>query len=101
MTAKRILSCFPDYGKAPPEYLLRMTELLASYPPEVQERLVDLRRGIPGRCRFLPTLADIVEMAKELQPPPSRLMPGYRLMTMEEMVEESRRKYGPKRKSGE
>jgi hypothetical protein len=36
---------------------------MASYPVEVQDRLTDLRQGIPSKCQFLPTIAAIVEMA--------------------------------------
>lgn len=65
--AEKILKSYPDYGKAPAEYLLAVTELLAGYPQEVRERLADLRTGIASRCKFLPSIAEIVEMAEEPQ----------------------------------
>lgn len=64
--AKKILACYPDYGKAPPEYLLAVTELLSGYDDYVLTELSDLRRGVVARCAFLPTIADIVKMAGEV-----------------------------------
>lgn len=61
------MSAYPDYNKAPPEYLLTLTELLGSYDDETVARLVDMRTGIPSRCKFLPTVADIVEFVKEIE----------------------------------
>jgi len=34
MAAKRIMANYPDYGKAPPEYLLSMTETMAALTEE-------------------------------------------------------------------
>lgn len=63
--AKRILSSYPDYGKAPAEYLLSMTELLASYPENIIARLADLRTGIASRTSYLPTVHDVTKLANE------------------------------------
>jgi len=35
--------------------------VIATYPLETQNRLANLRHGIPAKCKFLPTVADIVE----------------------------------------
>jgi hypothetical protein len=64
--ARRILSCYPDYNKAPPEYIDNIIGLLAGYDEEICIRLSDLRTGIASRCVFLPTIADLVAMATEL-----------------------------------
>jgi hypothetical protein len=66
LTAKKIISCFPDYGKAPKEYLLNLVAVLADYPEDVQEALADRKTGIPSKVQFLPTIAVIVEMADTL-----------------------------------
>lgn len=65
-TAEKILFCFPDYGKAPDEYLGNLTALLAEYPEDVQDALADRKTGIPSKVQFLPTVAAIVEMAEQL-----------------------------------
>lgn len=62
MAAQRILCCYPDYGKAPPEYLVSLMTALEKYPVEVIARLADQRGGIPAKCKqFLPTVGDVVE----------------------------------------
>lgn len=64
--AKLILASYPDYGKTPPEYLVVMTNLLASYPQTIIDRIANPRYGIASRTKFLPTVADVTEMANEL-----------------------------------
>lgn len=64
--ARRMLSAYPDYGKASPEYLLSVTELLATFEPWLMEKLSNHRTGIPAKAEFLPTLAVIGEMADRL-----------------------------------
>jgi len=56
-----IFSCYPDYGKAPPEYIVNVIDVLATFPEWVLVKLCDLRTGIPARCNFLPTVADVVK----------------------------------------
>lgn len=65
--AKAILSRYPDYGKAPPEYLAGMAELLASFPTDVIATMTDRRIGISAQHKFLPTQADVIEFAAKLQ----------------------------------
>lgn len=60
------MSAFPDYGKAPPEYLLTMTELIAGYPENVQQYICDLRSGIASRENFLPSVKKIMDFAQEV-----------------------------------
>ena len=66
-TAKAILSRFPDYGKAPPEYLASIAELLADMPPGNLKVMVDKYIGISARCKYLPTHADFVEFGEQLE----------------------------------
>lgn len=65
--AKTILSRYPDYGKAPPEYLASIAELLADIPPENLKVMVDKFIGISARCKYLPTHADFVEFDEKLE----------------------------------
>lgn len=61
-----MLAGFPDYGKTSAEYVPAITAVMESYPITVQERLSDFRTGIPARCKFLPTIAEIVELGDEI-----------------------------------
>lgn len=61
MAAKKILSCYPDYGKLPPEYVVNLADVLATYSEPTLVALCDLRTGIVSKCKFPPTVADVVD----------------------------------------
>lgn len=61
------MKLYPDYGKAPPEYIAGLIAIVASYPTEVQQAFADIRKGIPARCKFIPTVADFVELGTEIE----------------------------------
>jgi hypothetical protein len=61
-----MLSAFPDYGKSPPEYLLTMTELVATYPEHVQRAVCDIKTGIASKEDFLPSSKKITDFAEKL-----------------------------------
>ena len=61
-----ILSRYPDYGKAPPEYLAGIAELLSSFPADVLRTMTDNHIGISAKHKFLPTQADFIEYADAL-----------------------------------
>ena len=42
-------------------------EVIAGYDENIQAAVANLRTGIAGKCKFLPTVADIVEMGDRLQ----------------------------------
>lgn len=65
--ARVILSRYPDYGKAPPEYLAGIAELIASLDDAVVLAMVNIRTGISARCKYLPTQADFVAFADEFE----------------------------------
>lgn len=67
-TVDKILRTFPEYGKAPPSYVASLVEIVAYYP-SLMALFADKVKGIPARCKFLPTIADFVAMATELTPP--------------------------------
>ncbi len=58
---ERLLSSYPDYGKAPETYLASVAELVAGYDSAMQTEMLDLRQGIRAKCTYLPTIADIVK----------------------------------------
>lgn len=64
--AETILRRFPDYGKAPPHYLIAIVELIEGYPEHIQAAFADIKTGIAARCSYLPTIADFVKMAGEI-----------------------------------
>ena len=65
MNVEKVLRAFPDYGKSPPSYVTSLVQLFVSYPAGVQDRLTDLKGGIPSKCQYLPTVADVVKLADE------------------------------------
>jgi len=66
---EKIYCSYPDYGKAPPEYLLSITEYLSYLSPEDQAALANPKNGVATVCRFLPTKAEMVEFLKEHNKP--------------------------------
>lgn len=57
--AKKILSGFPDYGKAPPEYVVNLAESLSYLNDEELAVVLHPINGVLARTKFLPTFADI------------------------------------------
>lgn len=62
-----MLRNYPEYGKVSDEYFAAIVELLASYPRYLQNRLADAKEGVPSRCKFLPTAADVVGLADAIE----------------------------------
>ena len=62
-----ILSRYPEYGKAPAEYLASIAELLADLPPENLRVMTDKHIGISAKCKFLPTHADFMEFDEQIE----------------------------------
>ena len=67
MVFKQMLKSYPDYGKASVEYVASMVEIIAEYSPSIQKSLLNLRYGIRGLCKYLPTVADVVELADKFE----------------------------------
>lgn len=79
--AKAILGAYRDSPTATKEYTVAILQVIASYPADIQTRLADLRTGIPGKFKFLPAVAEIVEFADELTKPKPDLFPGIGLVS--------------------
>jgi hypothetical protein len=60
-----MLSSYPDYGKAPPEYVLAITEYLAALTDAERAALAHPVEGIAARCKYLPTIADMAGLLRE------------------------------------
>lgn len=61
---KRIMSCFPDYGKAPPDYMVALMDCLTWLSPEELAWVTDPRNGLTTVCKFLPTPGDVHEFIR-------------------------------------
>jgi hypothetical protein len=59
LAAGQIFSSYPDYGKAPKEYLASVIEYLALLPDYVVAKLADRQTGIATKSQYLPTIAEI------------------------------------------
>lgn len=76
--AEKILSAYPDYGKAPDGYLLSVTEFIAYQIPEVQEALAHPLTGIATKCKYLPTIADLKQFIDDRAKRLNTRATGYR-----------------------
>jgi hypothetical protein len=56
---------YPDYGKAPPEFLLTMAETLSYLSEEEVAAVLDPRTGVTSKTEFLPTNKHIQEVVRE------------------------------------
>jgi len=63
--AKKILSSYPDYGKAPPEYVVNLAEYLSFLTHDEISVVMHPKTGITARTQFLPTNAEIQALLKE------------------------------------
>lgn len=60
-----MLSAFPDYGKAPPEYVVNLAESLSYLSDEELAVVLHPLNGVIARTKFLPTFADIAAFLQE------------------------------------
>ena len=84
--AARILSNYPDYGKAPPEYLLTLSETLAGLTTSEMVWLCDANDGLATVCKYLPTTADIHDFLRARRAKAEQFKPAhtaYRKLTEE------------------
>jgi hypothetical protein len=58
--ARKLFGYYPPPDVTDPELLLAgATKMFAQYPREIVEIVCDPVRGLPARCKFAPTLAEI------------------------------------------
>lgn len=82
---RKIMGARPDFGKGePPEYAVGLTEALAHLSPQELAWVLDPREGINARCKFLPTVADVMALVRDRQEKQdqfrSRGTSGYKLL---------------------
>lgn len=63
--AKKILGSYPDYGKAPPEYVVNLAEYLSFLTPDELGVVMHPKTGITSRTSYLPTNAEIQALLRE------------------------------------
>lgn len=56
-----ILAGFPSLAPPPRDYVLRLVDAVERYPSHLQAKLADPVKGISATCRFLPTVAEIID----------------------------------------
>lgn len=66
VAAKKILRCYPDYGKAPAEYVANLMAALQQYPVEIIAKLADLKNGVVSKTEFLPTPKHVFDLGDVL-----------------------------------
>jgi hypothetical protein len=72
--AKLLLGCFRTGDATDPEvYTRAVVMVLADYPDDVIERVVDPRTGIPSRMNWLPTIAEIKSACEDIEGPRRRI----------------------------
>lgn len=75
--AKKILGGYPDYGKAPPEYVINFAEALSFLTAEELAAVTDPRNGVASRCQYLPTIADIHALLRERKEKAEQFKPAH------------------------
>jgi len=63
--AKKIISAYPDYGKAPPEYVVNLAESLSYLTEDELAVVTHPVTGVISRTKFLPTFADITAVLQD------------------------------------
>lgn len=65
--ARKILTSYPDYGKAPPEYAVNLAEYLSFLTPDEIAVVMHPKHGVTARTSYLPTNADIQALLQEAE----------------------------------
>lgn len=73
--AKKILTSYPDYGKAPPEYAVNLAEYLSFLTQDEIATVMHPKTGITSKTAFLPTNADIQALLREDEERKARFRP--------------------------
>lgn len=73
--AKKILTSYPDYGKAPPEYAVNLAEYLSFLTEDEIAAVMHPKTGITSKTSFLPTHADIQALLKEREEQQAKFKP--------------------------
>lgn len=72
-----MLSAFPDYGKAPPEYVVNLAESLSYLSDEELSVVLHPINGVVARTKFLPTFADVSAVLLEHRAKQEQFKPAH------------------------
>lgn len=75
--AKKILGAYPDYGKAPPEYIVGFAEALSYLSPDELAVVLHPKEGVATRCQYLPTIADIHAVLRDAKARREQFKPAH------------------------
>ena len=64
---QRLLGSYPDYGKAPPFYVASLTGVFESLSDLTRKKLINPVHGLLSKHSILPTIADVLAMAKDFE----------------------------------
>jgi hypothetical protein len=84
--AKKILASFPDYGKAPPEYVVNLAESLSHLSEEDLAVVLHPVTGVASKTKFLPTFADISALLQEHRAKQDQFKPHTTYKRLESVV---------------
>jgi hypothetical protein len=91
---KRLLGCYPAGKPADPQvYVAAVTAVLANYPNEIVRRVTDPVSGLPSRCKFLPTIAELTEACGELMRPYRQELEDAKRLAKQDAERADREKY--------
>jgi hypothetical protein len=65
--AGKVLNSYPDYAKATPGYTASIIEAFAQFDDGIQNQLSHISGGLRAKCKYLPTVADVIELGQSLQ----------------------------------
>lgn len=75
--AKKILGAYPDYGKAPPEYVVNFAEALSHLSADELAIVLHPKDGVATRCQYLPTIADIHAVLRDSKAKKEQFQPSH------------------------
>ena len=71
--AERIAGCYSlTLLPNPNQYMLVLSEVLTGYDQKVLRGLNDPKTGILAKCKYPPSIAEVVEMAEAINKPRSK-----------------------------
>lgn len=87
---RMLFGCFRKGDAADPDvFVSAAASVLARYPEEVVRRVTDPVDGLPSKCQWLPTIAEVKSACE------AEMAPLYRAQKRQQIAEEGRRMIAP------
>lgn len=58
---------YPDYEKSPAAYKAALVEAIAGCSDDLIAGMTDIRTGLAAKCRYLPTVADVMDFVVDYE----------------------------------